>query len=155
LAALVHDLGKIVIPTELLSKPAKLKDEEMTLIKSHCRAGFEILEKVEFLWPVAEIVLQHHERIDGSGYPSGLSGQDILLEAKILGVADVVEAMCSHRPYRGPLGIDQALAEISNNKGILYDPEVVDACIECFQHPASTSFETEVFEIDFPKKAAQ
>lgn len=132
LAALVHDLGKISIPAEILAKPTKLTEVEMSMIRTHPRSGYEILKKVEFPWPIAQIVLQHHERINGSGYPQGLRAADILLEAKILGVADVVDAMCSHRPYRAALGIDKALAEISKNRGILYDPEIVDACLQYF-----------------------
>ncbi len=138
LAATVHDLGKISIPAEILSKPSRLTEAEMSMIRIHPRCGYEILKKVEFPWPIAQIVLQHHERIDGSGYPQGLRGPDILLEAKILGVADVVDAMCSHRPYRPGIGIDKALAEISQNRGTLYDPEVVDACLKYFQENLTT-----------------
>ena len=138
LAATVHDLGKISIPAEILSKPSRLTEAEMSMIRIHPRSGYEILKKVEFPWPIAQIVLQHHERIDGSGYPQGLRGPDILLEAKILGVADVMDAMCSHRPYRPGIGIDKALAEISQNRGILYDPEVVDACLKYFQEKLAT-----------------
>ena len=133
LAATVHDLGKISIPAEILSKPSRLTEAEISMIRIHPRSGYEILKKVEFPWPIAQIVLQHHERIDGSGYPQGLRGPDILLEAKILGVADVMDAMCSHRPYRAGIGIEKALAEIRQNRGILYDPEVVDACLKYFQ----------------------
>ena len=129
IASLVHDIGKISIPAEILNKPTKLTDIEFSLIKDHSQIGYDILKSIEFPWPVAKIVLQHHERLDGSGYPQGLKGDKILLEAKIMGVADVVEAMSSHRPYRPALGIDAALEEISKNKGILYDPEVVDICI--------------------------
>jgi putative two-component system response regulator len=138
LAATVHDLGKISIPAEILSKPSRLTEAEMSMIRIHPRSGYEILRKVEFPWPIAQIVLQHHERIDGSGYPQGLRGPDILLEAKILGVADVMDAMCSHRPYRPAIGIDKALDEISRNRGILYDPEVVDACLKYFQDKLAT-----------------
>ena len=138
LAATVHDLGKISIPAEILSKPSRLTEAEMSMIRIHPRSGYEILKKVEFPWPIAQIVLQHHERIDGSGYPQGLRGPDILLEAKILGVADVMDAMCSHRPYRAGIGIEKALAEISQNRGILYDPEVVDACLKYFQEKLAT-----------------
>jgi PAS domain S-box-containing protein/putative nucleotidyltransferase with HDIG domain len=130
IAALVHDIGKINIPAEILSKPSKLNEMEFSLIKNHPKVGYDILRKIDFSWPVAKIVLQHHEKIDGSGYPQGLKGEKILLEAKIIGVADVVEAMSSHRPYRPSLGIDKALEEISQNKGILYDPEVVDVCLK-------------------------
>jgi putative two-component system response regulator len=138
LAALVHDLGKISIPAEILAKPFRLTEAEMSMIRIHPQSGYEILKKVEFPWPIAQIVLQHHERLDGSGYPQGLRGPDILLEAKILGVADVVDAMCSHRPYRPAIGIDKALDEISQNRGILYDPEVVDACLKYFHEKLAT-----------------
>ncbi|MCL4502128.1 MAG: HD domain-containing protein [Deltaproteobacteria bacterium] len=133
LAAIVHDLGKIAIPAEILAKPSSLTEVEMSMIRTHPRSGYEILKRVEFPWPIAQIVLQHHERINGSGYPQGLHGPDILLEAKILGVADVVDAMCSHRPYRPAIGIGKALAEITMNRGILYDPGVVDACLKYFE----------------------
>ena len=128
-ASLVHDIGKISVPAEILNKPTKLSEIEFNLIKDHSQIGHNILKSIEFPWPIEKIVLQHHERLDGSGYPQGLKGDRILLEAKIMGVADVVEAMSSHRPYRPALGIDAALEEISKNKGILYDPEVVDICI--------------------------
>ena len=128
----IHDIGKISVPMEILSKPGRVNKSEFGIIKSHTQAGYDILKTIEFPWPIAQIVLQHHERMDGSGYPQGLSGKDILLEARILGVADVVEAMVSHRPYRPALGIDKALEEISKNRGVLYDPEVVDACLKLF-----------------------
>jgi len=131
-AGTLHDIGKMYIPSEILTKPGKLTEPEFNMIKTHSKAGYDILKTIEFPWPVAPIVLQHHERKDGSGYPSGLSAKDILLEARILGVADVVEAMASHRPYRPALGIDKALEEISQKKGDLYDPEVVDACLSLF-----------------------
>ncbi len=133
IAALIHDVGKINLPAAILSKPGRLSEIEFNLIKNHSQIGYDILKKIDFLWPVANIVLQHHERLDGSGYPRGLKGDKILLEAKIMGVADVVEAMSSHRPYRPALGIDTALEEISQNRGILYDPEVVDACLKLFK----------------------
>jgi len=133
IASLVHDIGKNGLPAEILSRPAKLTEIEFKLIKDHSKIGHDILKSIEFPWPVAQIVLQHHERLNGSGYPQGLKGEDILMEAKILGVADVVEAMSSHRPYRPALGIDKALEEISKNKNILYDPEVVDACLKLFK----------------------
>lgn len=133
IAGLIHDLGKICVPAEILSKPGQLSEIEHTLIKDHPQVGYEILKEIEFPWPVAQIVLQHHERIDGSGYPVGLSGDDIMIEAKTLAVADVVEAMASHRPYRPTLGRDMALEEISQNKGVLYDPDVVDACMKLLQ----------------------
>ena len=130
MAGLIHDLGKICVPVEILSKPGQLSEIEHTLIKDHPQVGYEILKEIEFPWPVAQIVLQHHERIDGSGYPAGLCGEDILVEARTLSVADVVEAMASHRPYRPTLGRDMALEEISQNRGVLYDPDVVDACMK-------------------------
>jgi len=133
IASLVHDIGKMSIPAEILSKPSRLSDLEFNLIKNHPKIGYDILKKIDFSWPVAKIVLHHHEKIDGSGYPRGLIDKKILLEAKILCVADVVEAMSSHRPYRPALGINKALEEISQNRGILYDPEVVDACIKLFK----------------------
>jgi len=133
MAGTIHDIGKIGVPAEILNKPSRLADIEFNLIKIHPLVGYNILKQIEFPWPVAEIVLQHHERMNGSGYPHGLSGEDILLEARILGVADVVEAMASHRPYRPALGIDKALEEISKNRGTLYDPQVVDACLRLFR----------------------
>jgi len=133
IASLIHDIGKIGIPTEILSKPSKLSDIEFSLIKDHSQIGYDIIKSIDFSYPVAQIVLQHHERINGSGYPNHLKGDEILLEAKIIGVADVVEAMSSFRPYRPALGINKALEEISQNKGILYDPEVVDACLKLFK----------------------
>lgn len=132
LAALIHDIGKISIATEILSKPGRISEIEFSLIKIHPQVGYDILKTIEFPYPIAQIALQHHERLNGSGYPSGLSGEDILLEARILGVADVVEAMSSHRPYRSALGIDKALEEISLNEDVLYDPKVVDACLKLF-----------------------
>jgi putative two-component system response regulator len=132
MAGLIHDLGKINVPAEILSKPGGLNDLQYGLIKMHPQTGHDVLTEIEFPWPVAEIVLQHHERPDGSGYPQGLVGEEIMLEARILAVADVVEAMASHRPYRPPLGIDKALEEISQNSGVLYDPEVVDVCLKLF-----------------------
>ncbi len=133
IASLVHDIGKISIPAEILSKPTKLNEIEYSLIKDHSQIGYDILKSIEFPWPVAQIIFQHHERMDGSGYPQGLKGNNILLESRIMGVADVVEAISSHRPYRPALGIDKALEEISQNRGILYDPEVVDVCIKLFK----------------------
>jgi len=133
MAGLVHDIGKIAIPAEILGKPSKLSKTEMDLVKTHSKVGYDILKNVEFPWPVAKIVLQHHERINGSGYPKGLQGDEILLEAKILGVADVVEAIATYRPYHEFFGIDVALEEISKNKGILYDPQVADVCVKLFR----------------------
>jgi len=132
-AGLVHDIGKIAVPAEILSKPTKLTEIEFNIIKVHSEAGYNILKDIDFPWPIADIVLQHHERLDGSGYPKGLKGEQILLEAQILTVADVVEAMASHRPYRASLGIDFALEEIEKNKGILYDKKIVDACVRVFR----------------------
>jgi putative nucleotidyltransferase with HDIG domain len=126
---LLHDVGKIAVPAEILSKPGKINQYEFSIIKNHCQVGYEILQRTAFPWPVTQAILQHHERLDGSGYPNGLSGDDIVLEARILGVADVVEAMSSHRPYRPALGLERALEEVSRASGILYDPEVVDACL--------------------------
>ncbi len=133
MAGVIHDLGKISVPTEILCKPSKLTDIEFSLIKTHPQVGYNILKNIEFPWPIAQIVYQHHEKMDGSGYPLGLSGEDILMEARIMAVADVVEAMASHRPYRPGLGIDTALEEISKNKGKLYDPNVVDVCLKLFR----------------------
>ena len=131
-AAVLHDLGKIDVPAEILSKPSRLKDKEYSLIQDHCNAGYQILKNVDFPWPVAQAVLQHHERMDGSGYPSGISGDDILLESRILAVADVVEAMSSHRPYRPSLGLEQGLGEITRFRGKGFDAAVVDACLGIF-----------------------
>jgi HD-GYP domain-containing protein (c-di-GMP phosphodiesterase class II) len=128
-AGLIHDIGKISVPAEILSKPGRLSSAEFQLILVHPQAGYEILKEIQFPWPIAEITLQHHERMDGSGYPRGLKGGDILFEARIMCVADVVEAMATHRPYRPALGISTALSEINKNRGKLYDPLVVDACI--------------------------
>jgi putative two-component system response regulator len=133
LAALVHDIGKIGVPLAILVKPDQLSENEMNAIRLHSEAGHSILKDIEFSWPIAEIVFQHHERINGSGYPRGLSGDAILMESKILCVADVVEAMASDRPYRPAIGIQGALEELSCKRGILYEPTVVDACLELFQ----------------------
>ena len=133
MAGVIHDIGKITLPTEVLSKPTKLSAIELSLIREHVRLGYDILKDVESPWPLAEIVLQHHERMDGSGYPRGLKGEEILIEARILAVADVVEAMASHRPYRPALGIDTALAEIEKNRGLLYDSHAVDTCLRVFR----------------------
>jgi PAS domain S-box-containing protein/putative nucleotidyltransferase with HDIG domain len=136
IAALVHDIGKIHVPAEILSKPGLLGDIEFAIIKTHPQAGCDILKTIEFPWSVADIVLQHHERLNGSGYPLGIQGKDILLETKILSVADVVEAMASHRPYRPSRGIQKALEEIDKNREILYDPVVVDFCLKLFREKA-------------------
>lgn len=133
-AGLLHDIGKIYVPAEILSKPARLTTMEMGIMKTHSEVGYDILKEVPFPWPVADIVLQHHERMDGSGYPNGLSGEEVLVQSRIISVADVVEAMSSHRPYRAALGIERALEEISRNKGKLYDPDMVDICLRLFRN---------------------
>jgi HD-GYP domain-containing protein (c-di-GMP phosphodiesterase class II) len=130
LAASLHDLGKISIPAEILSKPGRLSEVEFALIKTHPQAGYEIVKDVKFPWPIGQVILQHHERLDGSGYPNGLKGEQILAEAKIIAVADVVEAMASHRPYRPGLGIDVAAAEIEKGRGTAYEPAIADACLK-------------------------
>ena len=132
LAASIHDLGKIGIPAEILAKPRRLTAIEYSLIKEHPTIGFNILKGVSFPWPIAQIIIQHHERMDGSGYPMGLKDDDLLMESKILAVADVVEAMASHRPYRAALGIEEALNEISAQRGITLDSKIVDACLRVF-----------------------
>jgi putative nucleotidyltransferase with HDIG domain len=154
LAAQLHDVGKIAIPFEILNKPGKITENEFNIIKSHCRIGYEILQKIKFPWPVNMAILQHHERLNGSGYPSGLSDGEILLEARILGVADVVEAMSSHRPYRPALGLQSALAEISRGSGILYDSEVVDACLSLF-HQNESEFDRIINSIPVADYALQ
>lgn len=136
MAGAVHDLGKISVPAGILNKPGPLTENEFAIIQTHAQVAYEILKTIEFPWPVAQIVLQHHERIDGSGYPMGLKGDEIILEARILAVADVIEAMSSHRPYRPAHSIDEALEEIRQNRGIRYDPEVVDACLSLFSDEA-------------------
>jgi len=133
MAGIIHDIGKLSIPAEILSKPNKLTEIEFSLIKEHSRSGYEMLKDVESPWPLAEIVYQHHERMNGSGYPRNMKGDEILVESQILAVADVVEAMASHRPYRPTLGIEAALEEITKNKGILYDNTVADACLKLFR----------------------
>jgi PAS domain S-box-containing protein len=132
-AGFLHDIGKIMIPAEILSKPGKLTATEFALVKGHSQASYDVLKRVDFPWPVARVALQHHERIDGSGYPLGLKGEAILLDARVLAVADVIEAMASHRPYRPGLGIDMALAEIERGRGSAYDSVVVDACLKLFR----------------------
>lgn len=132
MAGLIHDMGKISVPGEILSKPGRLNDVELQLIKRHPQVAYDILNQLDFPWSVDQIVLQHHEKYDGSGYPLGIAGNNILLESRILCVADVVETMETHRPYRPSLGRDAALEEIIKNRGILYDPEVVDACLRLF-----------------------
>ena len=132
MAGTIHDLGKISIPSEILTKPTKLTNIECEIVKTHAQAGYDILKDIDFPWPIARIVLEHHERMDGSGYPNHLKGDEILLESKILTVADVVEAMASHRPYRPAVGIELALDEITKNRGILYDADIVDTCLRLF-----------------------
>jgi putative nucleotidyltransferase with HDIG domain len=132
MAASIHDIGKISLPAEILSKPVKLTEIEMKMIQAHSKVGYDILKGIDFPWPIAQIVLQHHERMDGCGYPHGLGGNEILIESRIVGAADVVETMASHRPYRPAMGLDKALGEVSGNKGNLYDEQVVNACLKLF-----------------------
>lgn len=133
MAASIHDLGKISIPSEILSKPSRLSALEFELIKTHPDVGYDILKNIEFSWPIADIVRQHHERIDGSGYPLGLTGGDLLIESKIIAVADTIEAMASHRPYRVAFEINSAVQEIGRNRGKHFDSEVVDACLSAIE----------------------
>jgi putative two-component system response regulator len=133
MAGVIHDHGKISVPAEILSKPGSLTRLEFGIIQTHPQVGYDILKKIEFPWPVDRMILQHHERTDGSGYPQGLKKDQILLEARIISVADVIEAMAYHRPYRPALGIDEALNEIRKNSGVIYDREVVDACLAIFE----------------------
>ena len=132
IAGTLHDLGKFAIPSDLLSKPGKLTPQEFALIKTHPQVAYNILEPITLPGNTAQIILQHHERLNGSGYPQGLKGEEILLEARILGVADVMEAMCSHRPYRASLGLAETLDELTRNKGILYDAAVVETCLKLY-----------------------
>lgn len=143
MAAIIHDIGKIYVPAEILSKPVRLDTLELNMIKTHSEVGYNILKNIEFTYPIAEIVYQHHERMDGSGYPRGLSGKEILLPARIIAVADVVEAMSSHRPYRPSLGMDAALNEIATHNETLYDRDVVDACLKLFRDKKFTLKESE------------
>jgi putative nucleotidyltransferase with HDIG domain len=133
IAALLHDIGKISAPAEILAKPRRLSEAEMSLVRGHSQAGYDVLARVDFPWPVAEVVLQHHERMDGSGYPRGLRGDAILPEARIIAVCDTVEAMASHRPYRAALGIGRALEEIERGSGTAFDADVADACLRLFR----------------------
>jgi HD-GYP domain-containing protein (c-di-GMP phosphodiesterase class II) len=133
LAALVHDIGKMQLPAEILMRPRKLSAEEFALVQLHAENGYQILKDVQFPWPLAEVVRQHHEDFDGGGYPNGLSGEQILLEARILRVADSMEAMLSHRPFRRAYGLDYAIASLEANIGKLYDAQVADACIRLFR----------------------
>ena len=128
----MHDVGKIRVPIEILSRPGRLSDPEWQLVKQHAEAGYDVLKGIDFPWPVADIVHQHHEKLDGSGYPLGLHKDDILLEARVLCVADVVEAMASNRPYRPALGVDVALDEVALHRGELFDEDAVDACLRIF-----------------------
>ncbi len=138
MAGSIHDLGKIYVPSEILNKPGKIGANEFELVKSHSQVGYDILKTITFPWPVADIELQHHERLDGSGYPNGLKGDEILLEARIVAVADVVESMSSHRPYRPALGIEKALEEIRAGRGTIFDERVVDACLLLFEEDGYT-----------------
>ena len=147
LASVIHDIGKIRVPAEILSKPSKLSQSELALIREHAETGYVILNDIDFPWPIAQIVRQHHERLDGSGYPWKLKGDEILIQARILGVADTVDAMISHRPYRAGLGVELALDEIIRNKKVLYDHAVVDACV--------TLFREEGFDFAHPKDSAE
>jgi len=133
MAGAIHDIGKISVPAEILSKPTKLTEIEFSLIKTHPQAGYDILKDIEFPWPIARIILEHHERMDGSGYPHGRKGDDILIDSRIVAVADVVEAIASHRPYRPALGLYQALEAISIDSGVLYDANVVETCLKLFR----------------------
>lgn len=133
-AATLHDIGKIYVPAEILSKPGILNEFEFKIIQAHSRAAYDVLKGIDFPWPVADAVGQHHERLNGSGYPNGLTGEEIILEARIICVADVVEAMSSRRPYRAGLGLDKALHEIAGNSGVLYDQDVSSACLDLFKN---------------------
>ncbi|OGP88414.1 MAG: hypothetical protein A2031_10075 [Deltaproteobacteria bacterium RBG_19FT_COMBO_43_11] len=140
IAATLHDIGKISVPSEILTKPGRLSDLEMEIIKTHCRVAYDILKTIKFPYPVADIILQHHERMDGSGYPQGLKGENILLDARIIGIADVIDAMASHRPYRPALGVDVAMEEIVKFKGKLYDSTVVNACLKIYKTAGKEAF---------------
>ena len=132
-AGAVHDIGKIAVPVQILGKPGRISAIELEMVKTHAQEGYEVLKGIDFPWPVAEVALQHHERMDGSGYPQGLKGEEILLEARVMAVADVIEATASHRPYRPGIGIDQALAELAQGRGRLFDSNAVDACLRLFR----------------------
>lgn len=140
LAGLIHDIGKISIPSEILNKPGRLSEVEYNLIKTHSEIAYEILKDIDFPWPIADMVLQHHERLDGTGYPKGLKSDNILLEAKILAVADVVDAMAAHRPYRPSLGVDRALEEITRSRDRLYDFRIVEACLRVIDREGNRLF---------------
>lgn len=139
IAATLHDIGKISVPAEILTKPSVLSNLEREIIKTHCKVANDVLKNIEFPYPVAEVIYQHHERMDGSGYPRGLKGDEIALEARIIGVADVIDAMASYRPYRPALGVEAAIEEIVKFKGITYDPVVVDACLKVYNKTADTN----------------
>ena len=139
-AGQLHDIGKIAVPSEILTKPGRLSPLEMEMVKTHCRNAYDILKAIEFPHPVAKIILQHHERMDGSGYPQGLKGDDILLEARIIGVADVIEAISSHRPYRPAKDVDVAMQEITDHRGTLYDANVVDAALDVYRTKGRQDF---------------
>jgi HD-GYP domain-containing protein (c-di-GMP phosphodiesterase class II) len=147
MASVIHDLGKLTIPGEILCKPGRLSGPEYAMIRTHVQSGYDILKKIDFPWPLADIVIQHHERLDGSGYPQGLCGEEILLEARILSVADVFETIGSHRPYRPSLGIQKAINELAENSGRLYDSDVVAACLELVNEQG--------YRLDGPKKTAE
>lgn len=138
MAASIHDIGKLTVPAEILSKPGRLSAAEYELVKEHARAGHDIVDRIDFPWPVAKMILQHHERLDGSGYPNGLRGDEIGLGGRILAIADVVEAMSSHRPYRPGLGIDAALENITIGRGTLFCADAVDACLQLFRDDGFT-----------------
>jgi len=138
MAGIIHDIGKVSVPAEILSMPRNLSNLEFSLIKTHAQSGYDILKDIEFPWPIARMVLEHHERMDGSGYPNGLAGDQILLESRVLAVADVVEAMATYRPYRAAVGLSAALEEIAKNRGILYDPDAADACLRLFREKGFT-----------------
>jgi putative two-component system response regulator len=134
LAGVLHDMGMISIDPALLNKPVRFTQEEFELVKAHVQAGFDYLKRVDFPWPVARMVMEHHERMNGSGYPNGLTGGKLLLESRILVVADVVDAIASHRPYRPALGVDSALYDITGNRGILFDTDIVEVCLDLFKN---------------------
>ena len=154
IAGTLHDLGKFAIPSDLLSKPGKLTPQEFALIKTHPQVAYNILEPITLPGNTAQIILQHHERLNGSGYPQGLKGEEILLEARILGVADVMEAMCSHRPYRASLGLSETLDELNWNKGILYDAAVVETCLEIYGQDQDLPAPRQVSTIPAPRRGS-
>ena len=137
-AATIHDIGKLVVPSEILAKPSRLTSAEYELVKGHVQAGYDIIDQIDFPWPAADMVLQHHERLDGSGYPNGLRGEEIGMGGRIIAIADVVEAMSSHRPYRPGLGIDAALNTITAARGSLFAEDAVDACVRLFREDGFT-----------------